>query len=207
MGARRPAWFSCSHRRGAEAPLPVGSAVVGDVCIFPSAKTVNASTLRSDLESLTRRTSYTVQVMASTSAGGTNGTRINFKTLSMSECSLPAPCVSLALLLGRQEMTSAKGRGRQVEGQRICPRAHGPSWKACGRAESRRLGAGFGDTGRFAPSSWVAPYHLEEEGSSPCQLRSASNQRPPPGCPQVPSRPLVRVRGYCMVGTPRENRG
>ncbi|ELK12196.1 Interleukin-31 receptor A [Pteropus alecto] len=47
-------------------------------------KTVNSSILQYDLESLTRKTSYTVQVMASTSAGGTNSTRINFKTLSIS---------------------------------------------------------------------------------------------------------------------------
>ncbi|EPY78925.1 interleukin-31 receptor subunit alpha [Camelus ferus] len=46
-------------------------------------KTVNASILQYDLESLTRKTSYTVQVMASTSAGGINGTKINFKTLSI----------------------------------------------------------------------------------------------------------------------------
>uniref|UniRef100_A0A8C5NZ02 Interleukin-31 receptor subunit alpha n=1 Tax=Jaculus jaculus TaxID=51337 RepID=A0A8C5NZ02_JACJA len=48
------------------------------------AKTVNSSILQCDLESLTRQTSYTVQVMASTRAGGTNGTKINFKTLSIS---------------------------------------------------------------------------------------------------------------------------
>ncbi|XP_058420050.1 interleukin-31 receptor subunit alpha [Diceros bicornis minor] len=47
-------------------------------------KTVNSSILQYGLESLTRTTSYTVQVMASTSAGGTNSTRINFKTLSIS---------------------------------------------------------------------------------------------------------------------------
>nr|AAM27959.1 gp130-like monocyte receptor [Mus musculus]ASY04965.1 interleukin 31 receptor A [Mus musculus] len=47
-------------------------------------KTVNSHALQCDLESLTRRTSYTVWVMASTRAGGTNGVRINFKTLSIS---------------------------------------------------------------------------------------------------------------------------
>ncbi|XP_055107630.1 interleukin-31 receptor subunit alpha isoform X3 [Symphalangus syndactylus] len=47
-------------------------------------KTVNSSILQYSLESLQRKTSYTVQVMASTSAGGTNGTSINFKTLSFS---------------------------------------------------------------------------------------------------------------------------
>nr|XP_019598518.1 PREDICTED: interleukin-31 receptor subunit alpha [Rhinolophus sinicus] len=47
-------------------------------------ETVNSSVLQYGLESLTRQTSYTVQVMASTRAGGTNGTRINFKTLSIS---------------------------------------------------------------------------------------------------------------------------
>ncbi|XP_058536079.1 interleukin-31 receptor subunit alpha [Ochotona princeps] len=46
-------------------------------------KTVDSSILRYDLESLKRKTSYTVLVMASTSAGGKNGTSINFKTLSM----------------------------------------------------------------------------------------------------------------------------
>ncbi|PNI24091.1 IL31RA isoform 8 [Pan troglodytes] len=47
-------------------------------------KTVNSSILQYGLESLKRKTSYIVQVMASTSAGGTNGTSINFKTLSFS---------------------------------------------------------------------------------------------------------------------------
>ncbi|XP_037385258.1 interleukin-31 receptor subunit alpha [Talpa occidentalis] len=47
-------------------------------------ETVNSSILQYDLESLTRKTSYYVQVMASTVAGGTNSTTINFKTLSMS---------------------------------------------------------------------------------------------------------------------------
>ncbi|KAM4875928.1 interleukin-31 receptor subunit alpha [Thomomys bottae] len=47
-------------------------------------KTVSSSTLRYDMKSLTRKTSYTVQVMASTRAGGINGTEINFKTLSVS---------------------------------------------------------------------------------------------------------------------------
>ncbi|XP_012577324.1 PREDICTED: interleukin-31 receptor subunit alpha isoform X2 [Condylura cristata] len=47
-------------------------------------KTVNSSILQYDLESLTRKTSYSVQVMASTVAGGTNSTKINFKTLSIS---------------------------------------------------------------------------------------------------------------------------
>ncbi|GAB5566881.1 interleukin-6 receptor subunit beta isoform X1 [Prionailurus iriomotensis] len=47
-------------------------------------KTVNSNILQYDLESLTRKTSYSLQVMASTSAGGINGTTINFKTLSIS---------------------------------------------------------------------------------------------------------------------------
>ncbi|KAK2488470.1 hypothetical protein MC885_015502 [Smutsia gigantea] len=47
-------------------------------------KTVNSKTLKYDLHSLTRNTSYTVQVMVSTRAGGTNGSRITFKTLSAS---------------------------------------------------------------------------------------------------------------------------
>ncbi|ELW65682.1 Interleukin-31 receptor subunit alpha [Tupaia chinensis] len=47
-------------------------------------KTVNSSILQYDLESLTRKTSYSVKVMASTSAGGKNGTSISFKTLSIS---------------------------------------------------------------------------------------------------------------------------
>ncbi|XP_062067861.1 interleukin-31 receptor subunit alpha [Lepus europaeus] len=46
-------------------------------------KTVNSSILQYDLESLTRKTSYAVWVMASTSAGGYNGTTLNFKTLSV----------------------------------------------------------------------------------------------------------------------------
>nr|XP_021489294.1 interleukin-31 receptor subunit alpha [Meriones unguiculatus] len=47
-------------------------------------KTVNSSVLQYDLESLTRRTSYTVRVMASNRAGGTKGATINFKTSSIS---------------------------------------------------------------------------------------------------------------------------
>ncbi|XP_029797067.1 interleukin-31 receptor subunit alpha [Suricata suricatta] len=47
-------------------------------------KTVNSNILQYDLESLTRKTSYSLQVMASTSAGGTNSSKINFKTLSIS---------------------------------------------------------------------------------------------------------------------------
>ncbi|XP_005392747.1 PREDICTED: interleukin-31 receptor subunit alpha [Chinchilla lanigera] len=47
-------------------------------------KIVNSNILQYDLESLTRKTSYTVRVMASTVAGGIRGPRINFKTLSMS---------------------------------------------------------------------------------------------------------------------------
>uniref|UniRef100_A0A8C9PQX8 Interleukin-31 receptor subunit alpha n=1 Tax=Spermophilus dauricus TaxID=99837 RepID=A0A8C9PQX8_SPEDA len=47
-------------------------------------KTVSSSIQQYDLESLTRKTSYTVRVMASTRAGGGNGTEINFRTLSLS---------------------------------------------------------------------------------------------------------------------------
>nr|XP_020041461.1 interleukin-31 receptor subunit alpha [Castor canadensis] len=47
-------------------------------------ETVNSSILQYGLKSLSRKTSYTVRVMASTRAGGKNGTRINFKTLSIS---------------------------------------------------------------------------------------------------------------------------
>lgn len=63
----------------------LGLAIVFDFYIFPLAKTVNSNILQYRLESLTRRTSYSLQVMASTNAGGTNGTKINFKTLSISE--------------------------------------------------------------------------------------------------------------------------
>ena len=69
-------------------------AVVFDFYIFPLAKTVNSSILQYDLESLTRKTSYTVWVKASTSAGGVDGPRINFKTLSISEYSfIPWECL------------------------------------------------------------------------------------------------------------------
>ncbi|XP_075832174.1 interleukin-31 receptor subunit alpha [Microtus pennsylvanicus] len=47
-------------------------------------KTVNSQVLQYDLESLTRRTSYTVWVVANTRAGGTNGKTINFRTSSIS---------------------------------------------------------------------------------------------------------------------------
>ncbi|XP_052598777.1 interleukin-31 receptor subunit alpha isoform X2 [Peromyscus californicus insignis] len=47
-------------------------------------KTVSAGVLQYDLESLTRRTSYTVWVEANTRAGGKSGDTINFRTLSIS---------------------------------------------------------------------------------------------------------------------------
>ncbi|KAF6124832.1 interleukin 31 receptor A [Phyllostomus discolor] len=47
-------------------------------------RTVEPGTLRYGLGSLARGTPYTLQVMASTRAGGTNGTRVNFRTLSIS---------------------------------------------------------------------------------------------------------------------------
>ncbi|XP_042117494.2 interleukin-31 receptor subunit alpha [Peromyscus maniculatus bairdii] len=47
-------------------------------------KTVNSRVLQYDLESLTRRTSYTVWVEAKTGAGGKSGNIINFRTLSIS---------------------------------------------------------------------------------------------------------------------------
>ncbi|XP_008568262.1 PREDICTED: interleukin-31 receptor subunit alpha, partial [Galeopterus variegatus] len=64
-------------------------------------KTVNSSILQYGLESLTRKTSYTVWVMASTSAGVANGTSINFKTqsLSVSEIFLISSLVGGGLLI------------------------------------------------------------------------------------------------------------
>ncbi|XP_007942370.1 interleukin-31 receptor subunit alpha [Orycteropus afer afer] len=47
-------------------------------------KTVNSSILHYDLKPLTRNTAYNVLVMASTIAGGNNGTSLKFKTLSIS---------------------------------------------------------------------------------------------------------------------------
>ncbi|XP_045695841.1 interleukin-31 receptor subunit alpha [Phyllostomus hastatus] len=47
-------------------------------------RTVEPGTLRYGLGSLARGTPYTLRVMASTRAGGTNGTRVNFRTLSVS---------------------------------------------------------------------------------------------------------------------------
>ncbi|XP_037655160.1 interleukin-31 receptor subunit alpha [Choloepus didactylus] len=64
-------------------------------------KTVNSSVLRYDVGSLRRNTAYSVQLMASTSAGGANGTRINFKSLSISavEMSLIISLVGGTLLV------------------------------------------------------------------------------------------------------------
>lgn len=88
--------FQCSYFSAMEAQFQLGLAAVFDFFIFPLAETVNSSILQYNLESLTRKTSYTVQVMASTSAGGTNSTQINFRTLSISEYFLQAlrasPC-------------------------------------------------------------------------------------------------------------------
>nr|XP_012631122.1 interleukin-31 receptor subunit alpha isoform X1 [Microcebus murinus] len=74
-----------------EIPKNQRNGIISNYTIFCQAedgkefsKTVNSSMLQYSLESLTRKTSYTVQVMASTSAGGANGTTIKFKTLSIS---------------------------------------------------------------------------------------------------------------------------
>lgn len=64
---------------------------------------MDPGTLQYGLGSLTRGTSYALQVMASTRAGGTNGTRINFKTLSISECLIPAPAGLLGFSQGVRE--------------------------------------------------------------------------------------------------------
>uniref|UniRef100_G1STW9 Interleukin-31 receptor subunit alpha n=1 Tax=Oryctolagus cuniculus TaxID=9986 RepID=G1STW9_RABIT len=73
-----------------EIPMRERNGFINNYTIFYQAedgrefsKTVNSSILQYDLESLTRKTSYAVRVMASTSAGGHNGTTINFKTLSI----------------------------------------------------------------------------------------------------------------------------
>nr|XP_034379264.1 interleukin-31 receptor subunit alpha [Arvicanthis niloticus] len=74
-----------------EIPKDIRNGFINNYTIFYQAeggkefsKIVNSHALQCDLESLTRRTSYSVWVMASTRAGGINGTRINFKTLSIS---------------------------------------------------------------------------------------------------------------------------
>lgn len=112
----------------------LGLAVVFDFCIFPLAKTVSSSILWYDLESLTRKTSYTVRVMASTSAGGANGPGINFKTSSISEYSFsPWEClldisfrpVTDGVCQGQGE-AKRKGKVRRT----ICCLTHWPSRKA-----------------------------------------------------------------------------
>ncbi|EHB16277.1 Interleukin-31 receptor A, partial [Heterocephalus glaber] len=74
-----------------EIPKKLRNGFISNYTIFYQAeggkefsKTVNSSTLHYGLESLTRKTSYTLQVMASTRAGGKKGDMINFKTLSIS---------------------------------------------------------------------------------------------------------------------------
>ncbi|XP_006874712.1 PREDICTED: interleukin-31 receptor subunit alpha [Chrysochloris asiatica] len=91
-----------------EIPKSQRSGFISNYTIFYQAedgeefsKTVDSSILQYDLKPLTRNTPYTVQVMASTRAGGTNGTRINFKTLSISfmEIGLIASLVGGGLLI------------------------------------------------------------------------------------------------------------
>ncbi|XP_033616832.1 interleukin-31 receptor subunit alpha isoform X2 [Fukomys damarensis] len=73
-----------------EIPKELRNGFISNYTIFYQAEggkefseTVNSSTLHYGLESLTRKTSYSVQVMASTRAGGIKGDTINFKTLSI----------------------------------------------------------------------------------------------------------------------------
>ncbi|XP_036894374.1 interleukin-31 receptor subunit alpha [Sturnira hondurensis] len=84
-------------------------------------RTVDPSTLRYGLGSLTRGTPYTLQVMASTRAGGTNGTRVNFKTLSISVLEV---CLTTALvgggLLILTVLTVAYGLRRPNRLKRLC---------------------------------------------------------------------------------------
>lgn len=111
-------------------------AILDRFLFFLSAKTVNSHALQCDLESLTRRTSYTVWVMASTRAGGTNGVRINFKTLSISEYWLQASFWSL-LRVGNiwQE------QGEPAEGSRawllLLSLAHSPPRSYWGAGKGR----------------------------------------------------------------------
>lgn len=74
-----------------EIPKKIRNGFINNYTVFYQAeggkelsKTVNSHALQYDLESLTRRTSYTVWVMASTRAGGAIGKSINFKTSSIS---------------------------------------------------------------------------------------------------------------------------
>ncbi|KAM5259773.1 interleukin-31 receptor subunit alpha isoform 2-T4 [Hipposideros larvatus] len=84
-------------------------------------KTVDSSILQYGLESLTRKTSYTVHVMASTRAGGTNGTRINFKTLSISVFEV---CLIISLvgggLLFLIILTVAYGLKKPIKLKHLC---------------------------------------------------------------------------------------
>lgn len=134
----------------------LGLAVVFDFYIFSLVKTVNSSILQYSLESLTRKTSYTVQVMASTSAGGTSGTRINFKTLSISEYSFsPWECLlGLSFRLVTDDVSQRQGEGRwKGEVRRtICSLTHWPSWKTYGwggRRESRKIESWIWKDGSF----------------------------------------------------------
>lgn len=118
-------------------------------CVSPSAKTVGAGTLGCRLESLRRKTSYSVQVMASTSAGGFNGTRITFQTLSVSECPAARPPFS---------------------GPDRCPWAGGCRERAWARRGGRWANrAEFRDR-PSAPSCWAAPNRREEAVPVPAKF-------------------------------------
>ncbi|MBZ3884994.1 Interleukin-31 receptor subunit alpha [Sciurus carolinensis] len=84
-------------------------------------KTVDSSIQQYDLESLTRRTSYTARVLARTRAGEKNGTEINFKTLSLSvfEIVLITSLVGGGLLIFTV-LTVASGLKKPIKLSHLC---------------------------------------------------------------------------------------
>ncbi|XP_035875923.1 interleukin-31 receptor subunit alpha [Phyllostomus discolor] len=112
-------------------------------------RTVEPGTLRYGLGSLARGTPYTLQVMASTRAGGTNGTRVNFRTLSISvlEICLITTLVGGGLLI-LTVLTVVYGFRRPNKLKRLC-------WPQVPNPAQSSLATWRWDGLQVSPCSWV----------------------------------------------------
>uniref|UniRef100_F7C3L6 Fibronectin type-III domain-containing protein n=1 Tax=Ornithorhynchus anatinus TaxID=9258 RepID=F7C3L6_ORNAN len=133
------------------------------------ARTVNSGFLQSTLEGLEPDTQYTARVLASTSAGGRNGTKINFRTLAFSNLDillLTAPIGGSLLLL--IVLVAVCSLSKTKLKQAFCPRIPDPAesvlseWLTRMSTAKERLKERPSDDLPNPSNSWA-----EKPGSSP----------------------------------------
>ncbi|XP_038615604.1 interleukin-31 receptor subunit alpha [Tachyglossus aculeatus] len=133
------------------------------------ARTVNSSFLQSTLEGLEPDTQYTARVLASTSAGGRNGTKITFRTLAFGNLDvflLAAPIGGSLLLL--IVLVAACSLSKPKLKQAFCPRIPDPAesvlseWLTRVNTAKEQLRERPSDDSPNPSNSWA-----EKPGSSP----------------------------------------